>query len=649
MFYNLLRDLRTVYNIVFPPKRKASQKEALDDFYAPQVEDYDRFREKMLWGRKELVRALIVHGGCRRLTKGLTNLVWVDIGGGTGANLEMMDEHTPIAKFKRIYIVDLCEAMCAAARKRVADRGWTNVEVICADAAEISAKGLPGRLRADLVTFSYSLSMIPSFYKAIDNAYDILADDGFIGVTDFIAPSEHSLASRTFWTAFFDVDGVKLGPERRSYLKHKFLTYYEYQSVGRLPYVPLIKAPWYLWIGTKQKYTPSWQSQMISAPNATALFPSTFLYHQSWEDPDVDAPVLDITSDDTCLTLTSGGCNSLNLLLQGAKRVVSVDINPAQTALLELKAAAIINLDYYDFWLIFGEGHHPEFPRIFSTKLAPYLSQQSRNFWETRLHYFREDRGGLYSRGSMGVISMVVRNLARVLGVSGAISDLVNAHSLDHQRVIFNGIIAKLSFTRLAWIVEKLVKVLFLNKVVAWFAGGVPAAQMDLIASDGIDIIQYCKRVIRGVFNSSYIRGNNYFYYNILTGHYTHDNCPVYLRLENFRALKGGLIYNLRIVNDYFMNALKEKKYDKVVLMDHADWQTMSQTRELARTLYRHTSADPIIIFRSAAKQPPYVEHLRAAGFEVTCLSRIDSQEHFSQKAYMDRVNMYASFWVAKK
>ena len=51
--------------------------------------------------------------------------------------------------------------------------------------------------------------------------------------------------------------------------------------------------------------------------------------------------VLKINSEDTVLTLTSGGCNSLNLCLHGARQVVSVDCNPAQSALLELKATAI--------------------------------------------------------------------------------------------------------------------------------------------------------------------------------------------------------------------------------------------------------------------------------------------------------------------
>ena len=54
---------------------------------------------------------------------------------------------------------------------------------------------------------------------------------------------------------------------------------------------------------------------------APALFPPTFLYTQSWEDPAADEEHLAVVPGDVCLTLTSGGCNSLNLCLKGAKAV----------------------------------------------------------------------------------------------------------------------------------------------------------------------------------------------------------------------------------------------------------------------------------------------------------------------------------------
>ena len=75
-------------------------------------------------------------------------------------------------------------------------------------------------------------------------------------------------------------------------------------------------------------------------------FPPTFLYTMPHALPGllrrgIMRQVLAISKADTVLTLTSGGCNALNLLLHGAGHVVSVDCNPAQSALLELKATAI--------------------------------------------------------------------------------------------------------------------------------------------------------------------------------------------------------------------------------------------------------------------------------------------------------------------
>ncbi len=54
---------------------------------------------------------------------------------------------------------------------------------------------------------------------------------------------------------------------------------------------------------------------------APPLFPPTFLYTQSWEDPQPDMEVFRLTAKDTVLTLTSGGCNALNLLINGAGHV----------------------------------------------------------------------------------------------------------------------------------------------------------------------------------------------------------------------------------------------------------------------------------------------------------------------------------------
>src|SRR5262245_58898156 len=80
------------------------------------------------------------------------------------------------------------------------------------------------------------------------------------------------------------------------------------------------------------------------------------IYNQCWEDPELDHQVLDIGPTDRIVMITSAGCNALDYLLRDPLEIVCVDVNPHQTALLELKLAAIEKLSYEQFFEMFGKG-----------------------------------------------------------------------------------------------------------------------------------------------------------------------------------------------------------------------------------------------------------------------------------------------------
>ena len=83
--------------------------------------------------------------------------------------------------FSHVYVVDLSPSLCDVARQRFARLGWKNVTVVCQDARKFRLpNGEKGVMKlsqseigsypaaagvsqgaADLVTMSYSLSMIP--------------------------------------------------------------------------------------------------------------------------------------------------------------------------------------------------------------------------------------------------------------------------------------------------------------------------------------------------------------------------------------------------------------------------------------------------------------------------------------------------------
>jgi betaine lipid synthase len=61
--------------------------------------------------------------------------------------------------FSHVYLVDLSPSLLEVARKRFERLGWKNVTVVCQDARQFRLSEATGG--ADIVTMSYSLSMIP--------------------------------------------------------------------------------------------------------------------------------------------------------------------------------------------------------------------------------------------------------------------------------------------------------------------------------------------------------------------------------------------------------------------------------------------------------------------------------------------------------
>lgn len=156
--------------------------------------------------------------------------------------------------FRSVYVVDLSSSLCDVARARFERLGWKNVKVVCQDARafrlhehELEAhleKELALRQRtvadmdenadmggADLVTMSYSLSMIPDFYSVVDSLSSLLSKNGILGVVDFYVQNQVDYSfrnytgglidrhctwlSRTFWRTWFELDRVNLESARR--------------------------------------------------------------------------------------------------------------------------------------------------------------------------------------------------------------------------------------------------------------------------------------------------------------------------------------------------------------------------------------------------------------------------------------------------
>lgn len=239
----LLADLKVLYHLTMKPVRGGTHAARMESFYSGQAAAYDDFRRRLLQGREELWNLLPRPAGG----------VWVDLGAGTGGNLEYFG--ATIGELQKIYAVDLSPSLLAIARERSESRGWTNVEVIEADATTFQ----PPIGLADVVTFSYSLTMIPDWFAAMENARAMLRPGGVIGVVDFYVsrkyPSDglrkHSWFTRHFWPVWFATDNVFPSRDHVPYLHRRFAPLTFEERKAKVPYLPLIRTPYYIFVGKK--------------------------------------------------------------------------------------------------------------------------------------------------------------------------------------------------------------------------------------------------------------------------------------------------------------------------------------------------------------------------------------------------------------
>lgn len=236
-----------------------SQQKNLEIFYKTQAKIYDKTREVLLQGRFEALQLAYSH-----LPGSKKDLIWIDIGGGTGLNIEKMSQICSLRDtFQAIYLIDLSPSLCEVARERAVRLKWTNVHIMCADACDFE---IPQHECADLITFSYSLSMMPPYYAVIDHAYELLNEQhGVVCSVDFgVQSSAHATGRvnnigglmnyhipwiyRTFWRIWFECDKVFLDPSRREYLEYRFGTLKSInmrnKTLGNIPY--------YIWLGVNK-------------------------------------------------------------------------------------------------------------------------------------------------------------------------------------------------------------------------------------------------------------------------------------------------------------------------------------------------------------------------------------------------------------
>lgn len=355
-------------------------------------------------------------------------------------------------------------------------------------------------------------------------------------------------------------------------------------------------------------------------------FPNTFLYSTSWEDPELDQKVLNINSNDNVLTITGGGDNVFHYILNKAKHVTCVDLNIAQYHLMELKINLIKHCSFIKLWNLFGEGKDLEFSTFLDQNAKNFLKEETYLFWKKRSHYFNES---VYYHGSMGKIVTFLKYCK--------LNWFFTNSNISKNSIIWN-------FMFYTCHVNIFIFLLF-SKVVPllWICCGVPTNQVKLIANDNRSIFEYITTSLK-VFKFSDLIKNNYFYFLIMNAKFTENNCPSYLIEKNLPYLKDN-ISKICNYNASLVDVLKFQKFDKIILMDHMDWMDSDYIDMLCNQLQKSLNVHGKIIFKSSSLYPYFIDDIFVSKYKF-CAKRINTH---TENIALDRVNMYASFWLITK
>ncbi len=352
------------------------------------------------------------------------------------------------------------------------------------------------------------------------------------------------------------------------------------------------------------------------------------VFNMSWEDPEMDRRAFKLTPADTVISISSAGCNPLNFLCQSPRKLICIDGNPAQNAILELKLAAIRACDHETFFNIFAARQPSVVTKIYRGRLRRHLSPRAQKFWDKNLWMAHR---GLYDFGKMGLAARLVRFVLPRLGISKKLTEeFFELRSLAEQEAFYKRHVAPQLWGPVA---KRLCQA-------RWFMYlcGVHPRQYDLVHNRH-DIYEYVQERLEYALTRVPIY-DNYFLSVTVTGRFRGDRVPPYLLEKNFDTLRNNLD-RVQVVNGWLAPFLDEQPADsinKFNLLDIFDWMTPEMFEQTLQSVLRAAASGATLIYRSGSYRldPP-----------ASILKHVERHDDLARELLAtDRSATYGSFYI---
>lgn len=297
-------------------------------------------------------------------------------------------------------------------------------------------------------------------------------------------------------------------------------------------------------------------------------------YSTVWEDISLLSRGLRIRPEDDVLSITSAGDNVLGLLLDEPRSITAVDLNPCQTAVLNLKLAALQRLDYEGFVCLLGMRPHPDRWGLYAS-CREHLSQSERTFWDEQRAAIAAGiaKLGRLDRYLAAWHDTVLHKHMRAVEVAAAFE----IDDLDEQRRIYSDHFDNSSF----------------EEGFTWYFGeemmGLNGRDPAQFAHVEVDAGAHFLRRFRFAFTSLPLKGNFYLERFMTGGEGPLERAHPYLRPANYERLRT-LSDRVRTVTDEletFVAQCEPGTFSKANLSDMFEYASPRHTEHLFEALHR--------------------------------------------------------------
>jgi S-adenosylmethionine-diacylglycerol 3-amino-3-carboxypropyl transferase len=323
------------------------------------------------------------------------------------------------------------------------------------------------------------------------------------------------------------------------------------------------------------------------------------VFSQNWEDPICDHTALKIKSNDVVMAITSGACNVLGFLEFDPKEIHSIDINAAQSFLLELKICAMKSLTFEEF-LCFSGLTKCQNRMVLFEKFQSLLSLEALYFWNKNQKVLKK---GFLMNGRYDKFVKFAGKFLKIVQGKTRIDRLFEEKSLESQKEYYDKI----------WNTKRyraIYKLLFNKYILA--RKGLSADYFHFDDGSSSFAESFYKRA-KNAFRDMPIK-NNYFLSLYVRGKYASlKEVPEYMKEAPFNTIRPRLdrIHIHTIEAQNWIDTMEDNSIDCFALSNICELMSESETERLFKSVYRTAKPGARLIFRNLMIPREVPESLR--------------------------------------